>query len=41
MIIAACRVGDAADARALASKLRGAAPTALVRGVCADRGVDL
>jgi len=41
MIIAACRLGDGADARALASKLRGVAATALVRGVCADRGVDL
>ena len=41
MIIAACRLGDGDDARALASKLRGVAATALVRGVCADRGVDL
>ena len=32
--------GDGADARRLAARLRDAAAT-LVRGVCADRGIDL
>lgn len=40
MVVAACREGDAVDARRLATRLRDPA-AALVRGVCADRGIDL
>jgi protein-disulfide isomerase len=40
MVVAACREGDAVDARRLAARLRDPA-AALVRGVCADRGIDL
>jgi hypothetical protein len=40
MVLAACRVGDGAEAAELAARLRDAARD-VVRAVCGDRGIDL